>query len=161
LSCRFAVHPIPVAFEIGLALHTMVTRRIDAFHPVVLTCGKVTAGTANNLIPESVEMVGTLRATSGGTREQAHEGVRRIAANIATAHLCKAEIAIARGYPVTINEGGFVDFACAVATEPARHRQLYRLGGADHGGGGLLLCLAAHSRLHDVLGRDAGRARSQ
>ena len=53
-----AVDPIPVAFEIGLALHAMVTRRIDVFDPVVLTCGKVTAGTANNVIPETVEMIG-------------------------------------------------------------------------------------------------------
>ncbi len=47
-----AVDPIPVAFEIGLALQTMVTRRIDVFDPVVLTCGKVAAGTTNNVIPE-------------------------------------------------------------------------------------------------------------
>src|SRR6266568_5783934 len=42
-----AVDPIPVAFEIGLALQTMVTRRIDAFDPVVVTCTKVSAGTSN------------------------------------------------------------------------------------------------------------------
>ena len=77
-----AVDPIPVAFEIGLALHAMVTRRIDVFDPVVLTCGKVTAGTTNNVIPETVEMVGTLRATSETAREQragrASGGSRRI-----------------------------------------------------------------------------------
>ncbi len=112
-----AVDPIPVAFEIGLALHTMVTRRIDVFDPVVLTCGKVTAGTTNNVIPERVEMVGTLRATSETAREQAQEGIRRIAANIAAAHLCEAAIEIRRGYPVTVNDAGFVAFARGVATE--------------------------------------------
>src|SRR5882724_11842228 len=112
-----AIDPIPVAFEIGLALQAMVTRRIDAFDPVVLTCTKVTAGTANNVIPEAVEMVGTLRATSEGARERAHEGIHRVAANIAAAHLCDAAVAITRGYPVTINDGGFVDFARAVATD--------------------------------------------
>src|SRR5271168_1453861 len=70
-----AVDPIPVAFEIGLALHALVTRRIDAFDPVVLTCGKVTAGTANNVIPETVEMTGTLRATTESAREEAHAGI--------------------------------------------------------------------------------------
>src|SRR5690349_15065862 len=58
-----AVDPVPVAFEIGLALQTMVTRQIDVFDPVVLTCAKVTAGTTNNVIPEQAEMVGTLRWT--------------------------------------------------------------------------------------------------
>jgi amidohydrolase len=112
-----AVDPIPVAFEIGLALQAMVTRRIDAFDPVVLTCAKVTAGTTNNVIPEMVEMVGTLRATSEAARESAHQGIHRVAANIAAAHLCEAKVAIQRGYPVTINDHGFVDFARTVATD--------------------------------------------
>src|SRR6516164_6809313 len=112
-----AVDPIPVAFEIGLALQTMVTRRIDIFDPVVLTCAKVTAGTASNVIPETAEMVGTLRATSDAARQQAHQGIRRVATNVAAAHLCEADVAIRRGYPVTVNDHDFVDFARAVAIE--------------------------------------------
>jgi hippurate hydrolase len=112
-----AVDPIPVAFEIGLALHAMVTRRIDAFDPVVLTCTKITAGTANNVIPETVEMGGTLRATSEDARERAHAGLHRIAANVAAAHLCEAPVAIRAGYPVTVNDPTFVDFAGGVASD--------------------------------------------
>jgi hippurate hydrolase len=112
-----AVDPIPVAFEIGLGLQALVTRRIDVFDPVVLTCTKVTAGTANNVIPETVEMIGTLRATSERARERASEGIHRVATNIAAAHLCQASVAIKRGYPVTVNDPGFVDFARAVATD--------------------------------------------
>src|SRR5262252_58044 len=92
-----AVDPIPVAFEIGLALQSLVTRRIDAFDPVVLTCAKVTAGTTNNVIPEKAEMVGTLRATSERARERAHEGIRLVATNVAAAHLCEAEVTLKRG----------------------------------------------------------------
>jgi hippurate hydrolase len=112
-----AVDPIPVAFEIGLALQTFVTRRIDAFDPVVLTCAKVTAGTTNNVIPETAEMIGTLRATSETAREKAQEGLRRVAANIAAAHSCEAHITVKRGYPVTVNHGEFVGFASSVAAE--------------------------------------------
>lgn len=112
-----AVDPIPVAFEIGLALQAFVTRRIDVYDPVVLTCTKLTAGTTYNVIPESAEMLGTLRATSEEARERAHEGIRRIATNIAAAHLCEADVVTRRGYPVTVNDPGFVDFARAVATD--------------------------------------------
>jgi amidohydrolase len=112
-----AVDPIPVAFEIGLALQTLVTRRMDAFDPVVLTCTKVTAGTTNNVIPETVEMLGTLRATSEQARERAHAGLRRVATNIAAAHLCQANVSIRRGYPVTVNDRDFVDFARGVASD--------------------------------------------
>jgi hippurate hydrolase len=62
-------------------------------------------------------MVGTLRAISEAAREQAHQGIRRVAANVAAAHLCEADVAIRRGYPVTVNDEGFAGFARTVATE--------------------------------------------
>ena len=114
---HLAVDPVPVACEIGLALQAMVTRRIDVFDPIVLTCGRITTGTASNIIPEKVEMLGTLRTISEAARENAHQGIRRVATNIAAAHSCEAEVVIKRGYPVTVNDASFVDFARGVATE--------------------------------------------
>jgi hippurate hydrolase len=114
---HLAVDPVPVACEIGLALHAMVTRRANVFDPIVLTCGKIVAGTASNVIPEVVEMLGTLRTTSEAARDNAHQGIRRVATNIAAAHLCEADVTIRRGYPVTVNDAGFVEFARGVATD--------------------------------------------
>ncbi len=114
---HLAVDPMPVAFEIGLALQTMVTRRADVFDPIVLTCGKMTAGSTNNVIPESAEMVGTLRACSEFARETARKGIERVAKNVAAAHLCEATVTIDPGYPVTINDSEFVGFARDVVTE--------------------------------------------
>src|SRR5947208_10311177 len=113
---HLAVDPVPVACEIGVALHAMVTRRGNAFDPIVLTCGKIAGGTASNIIPETVKMLGTLRTTSEAARDHAHQGIRRVATNIAAAHLCEAEVDIKRGYPVTVNDAGFVDFARCIAT---------------------------------------------
>ena len=73
--------------------------------------------TLSPLIPETVEMLGTLRTTSEAARENAHDGIRRVATNIAAAHLCEAAVTINRGYPVTVNDPGFVDFARGVATD--------------------------------------------
>src|SRR5689334_14858926 len=112
---HLAVDPIPVACEIGVALQAMVTRRTNVFDPVVLTCGKIAGGSASNIIPETVEMLGTLRTTSEAARDNAHQGIRRVATNIAAAHACEAEIAIRPGYPVTVNDPQFVDFARDVA----------------------------------------------
>ena len=114
---HLAADPIVVAFEIGLALQTMVTRRIDAFDPVVLTCARVAAGTTNNVIPETAEMVGTLRACSEHSRELARKGIERVAKNLAAAHLCEASVEVEQGYPVTINDPGFVGFARGVAQD--------------------------------------------
>lgn len=111
------VDPIPVACEIVQALQAFVTRRIHIFDPVVLTCARITAGTTNNVIPETAELLGTLRATTQTARERAHEGIRRVAANVAAAHLCQATIEINAGYPVTVNDAGFVTFARGVASD--------------------------------------------
>ncbi len=114
-----AIDPMPAAFEIGLALQNMVTRRHSVFDPIVVTIGRVTGGTTNNVIPESVELEGTLRATSPGARKSGRENIERVATNVAAAHLCTAEFQIDDGYPVTINDPGFVEFAAKIAREVA------------------------------------------
>ena len=156
---HLAIDPVPVACEIGVALHAMVTRRTNVFDPVVLTCGKIAGGTTSNVIPETVEMLGTLRTTSEAARENAHQGIQRVATNIAAAHLCEAEVEIRRGYPVTVNDPGFVDFARGVATELVGADNYITDAGAVHGRRGFLLRAAAHARLHDVPRRHAGGAR--
>lgn len=106
-----ALDPIPVACEIVQALQHMVVSRINAFNPVVLTTTKIEAGTTSNVIPESANMLGTLRSTSERSRAKAHEGIKRIATQIALAHEMEAEVELSLGYPVTVNHPEFVDFA--------------------------------------------------
>jgi hippurate hydrolase len=100
---HLVIDPMPVACEIVTALHAFITRRIDAFDPAVLTVGAINGGTTMNVIPESVRMVGTMRAISETTRAKVHEGLKRVAENVARAHDCTAEVALQIGYPVTVN----------------------------------------------------------
>ena len=81
-----ALDPIPIACEIVQAMQTMVTRRIDVFDPAVVTVGRISAGTTNNMIPETAEIEGTIRAVSESTRTKVHDGIRRVAEGIAAAH---------------------------------------------------------------------------
>lgn len=106
-----ALDPIPVACEIVTALQTFVTRRISVFNPAVLTVGRITAGTTNNVIPETAELEGTLRTLSESTRRFAHEGIERIARGIAAAHEVGVEVVITPGFPVTVNDNRIVDLA--------------------------------------------------
>ena len=112
-----AIDPIPAACEIVAALQSMVTRRVDAFDPAVITTTQVHAGTTDNVIPEIARLSGTLRATSERSRMEAEEGIHRVAQGIAQAHAVDAEVTVASGYPVTHNEESFTDFARGVATE--------------------------------------------
>ena len=111
-----ALDPIPVACEIVQALQTMVTRRIDAFDPAIVTVTKINAGTASNVIPETATIEGTIRAVSAKTRSKVHELVAQVASGIAAAHGMSAEVDIPLGYPVTVNDHGFAGFASDIAT---------------------------------------------
>ncbi len=109
--------PIPVACEIILAFQTFVTRRIPAFDPVVLTTTKIEAGTTSNVIPEVANVLGTLRSTSEKSRALAHAGLGRLARKIGEAHEMDVEFTIVQGYPVTVNEGAFTEFAAGTVRE--------------------------------------------
>jgi hippurate hydrolase len=106
-----ALDPIPIACEIVLALQSFITRRISVFNPAVLTIAKVAAGTTDNVIPETAELLGTLRTLNENTRRTAHEGIERVARGIAAAHGAGAEIEITTGFPVTVCDGRIVDLA--------------------------------------------------
>jgi hippurate hydrolase len=99
-----ALDPIPIACEIVQSLQTMITRRIDVFDPAVVTVGKIVAGTVNNIIPETAQIEGTIRAVSERTRRAVHDGIRRVAEGIAAAHDAEVTVVLEDGYPVTIND---------------------------------------------------------
>ena len=112
---HWAVDPVPVACEIVLALQSMVTRSVNVFDPTVVTVGRVRAGTTDNVIPESAELVGTVRAVSEATRHLVWERIATVADGIAAAHGCTATVRIDEGYPVTANDAGFTELAAGAA----------------------------------------------
>jgi amidohydrolase len=110
-----AVDPIAVAAEIVLALQAMVTRRVDVFDPAVVTIAQITAGTTNNIIPDSAFLFGTIRSVSEETRVIVRAGVRRVAEGIAAAHDASVDVDLEPGYPVTINDPDFTSFVVDTA----------------------------------------------
>jgi amidohydrolase len=114
-----AIDPIPVACEMVQALQLMVTRSIDVFDPAVVTVGRISAGTTNNVIPETAEIEGTIRAVSESTRSKVHTGVRRVVEGIAAAHDCAVEVDVEAGYPVTVNDVDFAERAMTTARDVA------------------------------------------
>ncbi|MEJ0027643.1 MAG: M20 family metallopeptidase [Rhizomicrobium sp.] len=124
---HYTLDPIPTACEIVIALQTLVTRRIDAFDPVVLSITKIESGTTGNVVPESAKLLGTLRSFSERSRAAAREGIVRIAENIARAHDIEATVTLTQGYPVTVNDDKFVAFAHGVVTDLFGERGFARL----------------------------------
>jgi hippurate hydrolase len=111
-----ALDPIPVACELVLAIQSMVTRKINAFDPAVVTIAHVTAGTTSNVIPERAQIHGTIRTVSALTRELVRHELERLAHGIAAAHGATAEFNVNLGYPVTVNDATVAAWSREVAT---------------------------------------------
>ncbi|MFZ1564672.1 M20 metallopeptidase family protein, partial [Sphingorhabdus sp.] len=109
--------PIPVACEIVSAIQTLVTRKVSVFDPAVITIAKIEAGTTNNIIPETANLLGTIRTLSPHRRAQVAEELNRLAPGIAAAHGCKAEVHIEQGFPVTLCDDRAVAFGKSVVED--------------------------------------------
>ena len=121
---HFTLDPIPVACEIVQALQTLVTRRVDVFDPGVITVTQIHTGTANNVIPETATIIGTIRAVSERTRSLLHDGIRRVAEGIVAAHGLEVEVDLHIGYDVTVNNEDKASFAADVATAVSGSRNV-------------------------------------
>ena len=99
------VDPIVVASQIVLGLQMIPSRQLDTtLAPSVVTVGAIHGGVRNNIIPDEVEMLGTIRSLDKAMREDIHARIKRTAEDIAAAAGAKAEVAIAQGYPITYND---------------------------------------------------------
>ncbi|MGH7606321.1 MAG: amidohydrolase [Gemmatimonadales bacterium] len=99
------VDPIVVAAQIVTALQTIVSRQIDiTTAPAIVTIGAITGGVRYNIIPDSVVLVGTIRAFDAAVRGDIHRRVRRIAESIAQSAGAAAAVTLDSGPPVTYND---------------------------------------------------------
>lgn len=111
-----AADPVPVVCEIVIALQAMVTRRVPAFDPAVVTVTRIETGTAFNVIPESARCDGTIRAVSESTRSLVISAMREVVEHVAAAHGCLGELSVLdNGYPVTVNDADAAARTMAVA----------------------------------------------
>lgn len=99
------VDPIVVASQIVLGLQTIVSRQVNAtLTPSIVTIGSIHGGLRGNIIPDEVEMVGTIRTFDAGVQDELHRRIRKTAELIAESAGATAEVSIRRGYPVTRND---------------------------------------------------------
>ena len=126
-----AIDPIPAAAEVVLALQVEVARRAPVTDPMVLSITCINAGTAHNVLPDAVELAGTLRTLSPEGRARGRELFERVCTNVAAAHGCTAEVEIEPGYPPTVNDPRAVDLIRELAGEEYVELPAANMGGED------------------------------
>jgi amidohydrolase len=118
------IDPIVTAAQVVMGLQTIASRQVNVTKaPSVVSVGRINGGIRGNIIPDHVEMLGTVRAFDPDMREDIKRRVEHTAKTIAESQGARAEIKWEFGYPVTINEPALTERSVTV---------LNRVVGAEH-----------------------------
>ncbi|WP_448517195.1 M20 metallopeptidase family protein [Pseudothermotoga sp.] len=96
--------PIVVASELVLAMQTLVSRAVDPLESAVVTVGKIHAGTAFNIIPETATLEGTVRTLNEQVRDAIKQRMKQMVRGICDAHGIEFELDYKDGTAVLIND---------------------------------------------------------
>lgn len=107
---QLAIDPIVIGSQIVSALQTVISRSTNPLHAGVVSITTFHGGTAENIIPESVTLGGTIRALDEDTRTSLATSCEKIARGIAASFGAQIEWDYHRGYPVTINDASATSY---------------------------------------------------
>ncbi|HKQ23592.1 MAG TPA: amidohydrolase [Burkholderiales bacterium] len=99
------IDPVVTSAQIVTGLQNIVARQIDVSkEPAVVTVATIHGGTRKNIIPDQVEMTGTIRTFDEGMRQDVHARIKHISESIAEANHAHADAKVEKAVPVTVND---------------------------------------------------------
>jgi amidohydrolase len=120
---HLSIDPIATASEVVTALQTIISREIHPSEPAVLSICRISGGYNQNIIPDSVELEGTVRTINASTKEKIAQRIEEIVKGITMAHNAKYEYFYDYKYPPVINDldftAKFVQWAKKIIKEEA------------------------------------------
>jgi amidohydrolase len=96
--------PILAAGHLITQIHSIVSRNINPLDSGVVTIGKVSGGTAFNIIPDEVELLGTVRSLNPQVREELKSRIEQVIQGIVRSFGMDYRFDFKYGYPVLIND---------------------------------------------------------
>ncbi len=132
---HLAIDPILIGSQIVAAFQTIASRTIDPLESIVVTVTKFHGGDAYNIIPEQVQLAGTVRTLKKEVAAVARERIHAICAGIGAAHGASVHVDYDANYPVTFNHAAETvligDVAATIAGEAQVHREIQPLMGGE------------------------------
>ncbi len=123
-----SIDPVLMAARFVVDAQSTISREKDPFQFGVFTVGAIHGGTVGNIIPDAVELRGTIRTMDPGVRSKLHDGIRRTAmATAAMAGAPEPDLKITPGVGAVVNDAGVVDSAEAALKavfDPAKVRRM-------------------------------------
>ena len=98
-----AADPLVAGAALVQALQTLVSRNTDPQEAAVVSVTRFNAGHADNVIPETAVIGGTVRSLTPEQQDRLEEGMRRVCTGIEATYHVQVELQYSRGYPPTIN----------------------------------------------------------
>jgi amidohydrolase len=103
------VDPVLIAANLVVSLQSLVSRETDPVDQAVITMTSVHGGTAFNIIPEEVELKGTLRTFLPGTRSYLTERIKTVAKGLVETHRAGLELDWLDGSPAVVNDAAMTE----------------------------------------------------
>lgn len=129
--------PILAGAHFTTALQSIVSRNVDPIEAAALSIGAFHAGTVSNIIPETVQITGTIRALDPEIRALLHKRLHELVEGMAITFSVKNDFNIEEGYPTTVNNPEVSEFMYRTAVDLfGADRVAYRkpvLGAEDFG----------------------------
>ena len=128
------VDPIVISAGVINALQTIVSREVKPTEPAVITISQINGGRSYNIIPDSVEIVGTARATSQAVRKKIASRMEEIVANITKGMRGDYEFAYTYGYPPLVNDVEFTKEFVKTAKKVVGEEKIVEIANPTMGG---------------------------
>jgi amidohydrolase len=127
--------PVVAAAHVVTALQSIVARETSPLDSAVVTLGSIHGGQAFNVIPDEVTLTGTIRTFDPELRRSMPERVTRIAAGVASALRCRAEVEVRAGNPAVVNDPAIAEIARRAAARVVGEQRVVvpepTMGGED------------------------------
>ena len=123
---HLGIDPIVAAAQIVTALQSIVGRNVDPLEAGVVSVTMIHGGDAFNVIPQAVQLAGTVRTFKAHVRETIAAGIERIAASTAAALGARAEVTVEARFPAAVNTAEETDRAEAAAASVVGPERVHR-----------------------------------
>lgn len=153
------IDPVVIAAHTVLALQSLVSRETDPVDQSVISITSVHGGTAFNIIPEAVELKGTLRTFSAETRARLRERIVQVAQGVASTHRGNLSHRWTEGSPTVVNDEGATERMRVVAAGVVGAENV-RAGPQIMGGDDMALWLQQAKGCYFFVGASANEASS-
>jgi amidohydrolase len=152
---HLAVDPVVVGAHIVLALQSIASRRVDPLDSAVLSLTQFHAGEADNVIPQTAQLRGTVRTLDPRVQDEIQAMIGEIATSTAAAHGAVAELHYTRNYPPVVNHAAAAERAALALARVIGPDQVIRRRPPSMGGEDFAFMLLARPGCFIKLGQKA------